>query len=110
VKVLFDHNVPKRLRQSLPGHEVRTAQEMGWSELENGEILNAAQAAGFHVVLTCDQNLSYQQNLTGRAVALVVLNTNYWPALKENTAPVIQAVNSAAPGTFQMITIKSRRS
>lgn len=71
---------------------------MRWTKLENGELLSAAEAAGFQVLITCDQNLSYQQNLIGRALALVVLSTNYWPTLRENTGRVIQAVNAAARG------------
>jgi predicted nuclease of predicted toxin-antitoxin system len=82
VKVLFDHNVPHKLRESLPEHEVRTADEMGWADLENGELLNAAEAAAFAVMVTCDKNLSYQQNLRGRKLALIVLSTNNWNILK----------------------------
>jgi hypothetical protein len=52
VKVLFDHNVPHKLRQSMAAHDVTTADEMGWSELENGELLRAAQAVGFAVMVT----------------------------------------------------------
>jgi hypothetical protein len=63
VKVLFDHNVPYKLRQSMASHDVTTADEMGWAELGNGELLGAAQRAGFAVMVTGDQNLSFQQNL-----------------------------------------------
>lgn len=66
MKVLFDHNVPKRLRQFLPGHEVALAREMGWAELGNGALLAAAEDSGFAVMVTGDKNLSYQQNLQSR--------------------------------------------
>jgi len=108
VKVLFDHNVPKRLRRSLPEHEVRTAREMGWSELTNGVLLDTAQAAGFQVMVTGDKNLSYQQNLQGRELALVVLSTNDWNIIKEKSGPVISAVNLAKPGSFQTVMFENR--
>jgi hypothetical protein len=61
---------------------------MGWSELENGELLRAAEVAGFAVMVTGDKNLSSQQNLRGMALALVVLSTNNWNVLKKNPRPV----------------------
>jgi hypothetical protein len=57
--VLFDNNVPAPLRRYLEGHEVSTARQMGWQELENGDLLNAAEDAGFELLLTGDKNLSY---------------------------------------------------
>jgi hypothetical protein len=106
VKVLFDHNVPHKLRQSLPAHEVSTADEMGWSELENGELLRAAEGAGFAVMVTGDKNLSSQQNLEGRDLALVVLSTNNWNVLKHNPRPVAEAVDAARLGSFQVVMIE----
>jgi predicted nuclease of predicted toxin-antitoxin system len=109
VKLLFDHNVPHKLRGSLPGHQVSTADEMGWTVLENGQLLEAAEVENFEVVVTCDQNISYQQNLQGRQLGLVVLSTNNWNVLKHNLQPVVEAVNAAARGSFQFVRITSRR-
>ena len=106
MRVLFDHNVPHRLRGSLTGHEVTTADEMGWAELENGELLRAAEDAGYAVMVTADKNLSYQQNLAGRKLALVVLSTNNWNVLKRNIPLVIDAVSGAGTGSFQLVTTK----
>lgn len=105
MKVLFDHNVPHKLSEFLSIHDIGTADEMGWAELENGELLRAAEAAGFAVMVTCDKNLSYQQNLQGRKLGLIVLSTNNWNVLKKNTQPVVQAVEAATPGSFQFVTI-----
>jgi len=77
LKVLFDHNVPWKLRRALFAHEVSTADDMGWATIANGALLTAAEIGGFDLFLTCDQNISYQQNLKGRRLALVVLSTNY---------------------------------
>ncbi len=61
MKVLFDHNVPKKLRTLLPGHAVSTSRELGWDTLRNGDLLTAAEANGFEVMVTADKNISYQQ-------------------------------------------------
>jgi len=76
VRVLLDHNVLHKLRGALIGHEVKTADEMGWAPFGNGALLAAAQSADFAVIVTGDKNLSYQQNLQGRKLAIVVLSTN----------------------------------
>lgn len=104
MNVLFDHNVPHKLRHSLPHHQVTTADEMGWAELENGMLLAAAEQAGFDLIVTADQNLSYQQNLTGRKLAVVVLSTNRWKILKEATLKIEQAITAAVPGSFEYVT------
>lgn len=106
MKVLFDHNVPHKLRQSFAKHEVWTADEMGWPELENGDLLRAAEMADFEVMVTGDKNLSYQQNLRGMRLAVVVLSTNNWNVLKQNPLPVVTAVEAGKPGSFQVVTIE----
>ena len=66
MQILFDQGTPAPLRQLLPGHEVATAYERGWSTLKNGELLAAAETQGFQVLVTTDTNLKYQQNLVLR--------------------------------------------
>jgi predicted nuclease of predicted toxin-antitoxin system len=107
VKVLFDHNVPHKLRQWLPAHDVSTADELGWSELENGELLRAAEIAGFAVMVTADKNLSSQQNLRGVELAVVVLSTNNWNVLRHNPRPFVDAEDIAKPGSFHVVTLES---
>ena len=77
MRVLFDECVPYPLRRLLGGHEVKTAQEMGWGRLRNGELIRRAEAEGFDLFVTGDQSLKYQQNLRSRSIALLVLSTNY---------------------------------
>ena len=72
MRILFDHCVPKRLRRYLPAHATKTTREMRWDKLANGALLDQAQSA-FDVLLTVDQNIRYQQTITGRPIALVVL-------------------------------------
>jgi hypothetical protein len=97
---LFDHNVPKKLRSLLPGHDVVTSRELGWDTLRNGDLLNAAEMAGFEAMVTGDKNMSYQQNLAGRKLSLVILASTDWPILKQNPAPIVAALNEATPGSF----------
>jgi predicted nuclease of predicted toxin-antitoxin system len=105
VKVLFDHNVPRKLRHALTEHVVTTADEMGWSTLENGDLLRVAEAARYDVMVTCDKNLSYQQNLQQRLIGMIVLSTNDWNVLKLRTALVVEAVASSQIGSFQLLLI-----
>jgi hypothetical protein len=63
VRILFDQGTPVPLRNHLPSHEVATAFELHWSTLTNGDLLLQAEAAGFDLLVTTDQNLRYQQNL-----------------------------------------------
>jgi hypothetical protein len=73
--------------------------------LENGELLNAAEAAGFVVLLTTDKNMRYQQNLANRKIAIVVLGKPQWPEVRPHVHLVVAAVNAATPGTYVEVEI-----
>ncbi|HEY7338528.1 MAG TPA: hypothetical protein VH639_26815 [Bryobacteraceae bacterium] len=75
MRILLDHSTPAPLRYWLLGHNVETAYERGWAELTNGELLRAAEDDGFDAMITADKRIRYQQNLAGRRLALVVLET-----------------------------------
>lgn len=108
MRVLFDNNVPAPLRRHLTGHEVSTARQMGWAELGNGELLREGEGAGFQVMVTGDKNLAYQQNLEGRKLALVVLDTTRWSILKrspETLSDIAAAVDRAEPGSFEALSM-----
>jgi hypothetical protein len=100
VKVFFDECVPRPLKRLLPTHDIRTAQEMDWGQLKNGELLRRAEENGFQVFVTSDKNLSYQQNLSGRQIAILVLATNYWPALRNHVQIIESALSSCQPGHY----------
>ena len=98
---LFDNGTPRTLARFLIDHHTVTeARARGWEELENGELLNEAEAAGFEVLVTTDKNLGYQQNLIGRKIAIVVLGQGRWTLIKPYVAQVVAAVNAATPGSF----------
>ena len=80
--VLFDQNTPAPLRYALKAHVVVDAIERGWERLENGALLDAAEAAAFEILVTADKNIRYQQNLAGRKIAVVVLGNAQWPVLR----------------------------
>jgi predicted nuclease of predicted toxin-antitoxin system len=101
VKVLFDQNVPRNLARYLTGHKVTRSAEMGWQELENGDLLDEAQNNGFEVMVTADRNLTYQQNLKNRRVGLVVLPSGNWPEVKAHIVEVVRAIDEAEPGSFK---------
>ena len=98
--MLFDQGTPVPLRRVLNVHPVSTAVEMGWAELENGQLLKAAEA-GFDVLITTDQNLRYQQNLSERRLAILVLPTTSWPVIHIHSAEVADALNQIRPGEFR---------
>ena len=99
-RVLFDQGTPAPLRHTLTNHEVSTAYEQGWSALSNGDLLDAAERAGFQVFVTTDTHLREQQNLSARRIAIVALSTTSWPRIRRSLAAVADAVNSVSPGKY----------
>ena len=90
--VLFDNGTPRTLARFLiDQHMVTEARARGWHELENGELLNEAEAAGFEVLVTTDKNLGCQQNLTRREIAIVVLGQGRWTLINPHVAQVVAA-------------------
>jgi len=100
MKILFDQGTPVPLRNYLPEHAVETAYEKGWSGLKNGELLTVAEMEGFDALLTTDQNLLHQQNLSGRRISVVVLLTTSWPRIKNNVALVVRTLENLRPGSY----------
>jgi hypothetical protein len=104
LRILFDKNVPVGVRGFLTRHEVVTFVEVKWHpQLENGELLTATEAAHFDVVVTSDQNIVYQQNLTGPQLALVVLGSNIWPIVRHHSAAIAATVDTATPGSYAFV-------
>jgi len=103
--VLFDHSTPAPLSSYLVGHTVIEARARGWDRLSNGDLLVEAERAGFEALVTADKNMRYQQNLKGRKIALVVLGTPRWPALRMHVDLIAAAVNAATPGSYAEVEI-----
>jgi glutamate racemase len=108
MRILFDQGTPVQIRRSLSAHSVRTAREQGWSALANGELLRVAEEAAFDLFLTTDKNLRYQQNLSKRKIAIVVLGNGLWPFVRPMLAQVAAAIEAAEPGSYTEVEIHTR--
>ena len=107
MRVLFDNGTPRGVAAALKNHVVEECRSRGWDSLRNGELLDAAEAAGFDVLVTTDRNMRHQQTLTGRKIAVVILSKGRWRLIRGRLAAIAAAVTSAAPGTFIEVDIPS---
>jgi hypothetical protein len=106
--ILFDHNTPRGIGRHLVGHNVTEAKERGWERLTNGALLAAAEEAGFDILLTADKNMAYQQNFSGRKIALVVLGNSPWRLVRLHLDEISALVNAATPGSYVKVEIPFR--
>jgi hypothetical protein len=90
--ILIDQGTPLPIANALLGHMVKTARQLGWDRLNNGELLRVAEEAAFDVLLTTDKNLAWQQNLRGRRIAIVVLGRNRWSIVKTVLPQIVAAI------------------
>jgi hypothetical protein len=103
MNILFDNGTPKPIARHLS--EVTFARQIGWHELENGELIERAEQAGYDVLLSTDKNIRYQQNLTGRRIALVMLGNSQWPQVRTHLDRIVAAVNACTPGSYAEVEI-----
>lgn len=104
MKILLDECIDWRLSREIRGHDVRTAGQMGWTGVRNGELL-ARAASEFDIFVTVDRNLSFQQNVANLTLAVVVLRakSNRLGDLQSLVPGLISAVASAKPGTVTVV-------
>ena len=103
MRIILDENLPKPLKRIFPGHTVTTVQEEGLAGTVNGALL--AQLEGkFNVFITADKNLRYQQDLSGRTLAIVELPTNRLPLLRPLFSGIAATVESITPSAYVQIT------
>ena len=100
---LADEDLPHKLRIAILNHDVSTVAYVGWSGLKNGQLLKATEDSGFEVLVTADKKMSKQQNLQGRALAIVVLSTLDWELMKPYISRIQAAVDAAVPRSFQTV-------
>jgi rRNA-processing protein FCF1 len=105
MRVLFDNGTPRGVSAALTDHVVEEARSRGWDTLQNGDLLDAAEAAGFAVLVTTDRNLRHQQNLRARKIAVVVLSKGRWRLIKNRLREINVAVATARPGSFVEVEI-----
>ncbi len=101
MKVLLDERLPRRLAAELTGHEVKTVPQAGWASIKNGELLRRAEGS-FDVFITADRNLSFQQNLAQRRLAVVVLraSSNRFQDLLPLVPKILAALAAIERGTL----------
>ena len=104
MKILLDESVPKALGFELSGHFVRNVQTMGWSGVSNGRLLKLMADNGFEVLVSCDQNIEYQQS-SGLPVALVVLIApdNRVPTILRLLPDLLDVLKSIVPGEIRHV-------
>ena len=105
MRILFDQGTPAPLIPFLAGHTVTKAKDAGWDRLVNGELLKAAEGAGFDLLLTTDKNMASQQKLTGRTIAIIVLGNSQWRIVQRYVRKIAAAVNAATPGNYYEVDI-----
>jgi predicted nuclease of predicted toxin-antitoxin system len=100
MRLLLDECVDERLRFLFPDHDCQTARFANLAGLKNGRLLEGAEAAGFEVLITADQNIPDQQNLAGRIISLIILcgATNRRRDLEPLVPATISALASIGPG------------
>lgn len=108
MRVLLDEQLPRQLAPYLVGHDAVTVHQQGWAGLKNGDLLKAAETAGFQVFITADQQLPYQQNLASSALFVVVLVAAS-NAIEDLLPAVPDAlVAMAAPRAGQVLRVSAR--
>jgi hypothetical protein len=105
MQVLFDNGVPRGVAAVLKEHVVEEARDRGWDRLTIGDLLRAVEVAGFELLLTTDRNIRYQQNLSQRVIAILVLSKGSWPLIKRTLPEIAAAVAAATPGSYVEVEI-----
>ena len=104
--ILFDHGAPRGVARALHSHTVITANARRWDRLTNGDLLKVAEEAAVDLLFTTDQRIRYQQNLTGRKIAIVVLaGTTKWSRVRLHLERIATVVDVATPGSYSEISI-----
>lgn len=104
MRVLLDSNLPRAFAGLIPGHHVESTHQRRWSDLDDGPLLRAAETE-FDAFVTMDQNLRYQQNLTGRMLRIIVIkaSSNRLVSLAPAGPLVLEALKATAPGEVRLI-------
>lgn len=106
MRILFDQGVPVPLRRYLHPHSVDTAAERGWAKLKNGDLLSHVESNGYELFVTTDKNLQYQQNLSSRAIGILVLSTTSWPRIQKCADALRIKIDSFDLGKYEEFIIQ----
>jgi hypothetical protein len=101
-RIILDENLPVPLRLLLAEFDVFTVQFQGWSGIQNGELIARIEGQ-FEVFITGDKNLRYQQNISGRRIAIIELPYTRLAQIEPLLDPIRLAVQSAGEGDYLQI-------
>ena len=101
--ILFDKGTPWPLRHYLAWHTIHSAYWRGWGELPDGELLTIAESYGYELLITTDQRIKNQQNLTGRNIAILVLVDHNWPYSQAGINAITSAVEEMESGDYREV-------
>ena len=104
MKILLDECVPWPMHKFLADHECSTAQQHGWGGIKNGDLLRRAEKE-FDLFITSDQNIRYQQNLTGRQIAILELSTNDLRRIQMAAELIQSVIAKIQPREFNQLEI-----
>lgn len=109
MRVLLDNNVHGKFAEKITGHSITLARALGWNELFNGDLITAAEGAGFEVLITADKSMQYQQKLAGRKISVFVLNSRFikWDSI-EPLASQVQGVLDGGVAEASFIVVNPR--
>jgi len=105
MKVLLDENIPHRLRAEILGHDVYTVSYMGWTSVQNGELLKLASEHDFHALVTTDKGFPYQHSLSELLISVIIIRVtdNSLPAIRPFVPSILRELNSLNPPRFIII-------
>jgi hypothetical protein len=104
MRILLDECVPWPMHKLLGGHSCSTVQDQGWGGIKNGDLLERSEGE-FDLFITSDQNIRYQQNLTGRGIAILELSTNDISRIQAASALIDEALATIRPDEFKQLNI-----
>ena len=104
MNILLDECAPWPMHKLLTGHSCTTAVRQGWGGIKNGELIGRAEGE-FDLVITTDQGIRFQQNLSGRRIAILELSTNKLRRILAASAMIQAAVAAMRPGEFRVLEI-----
>jgi predicted nuclease of predicted toxin-antitoxin system len=103
LKIFLDEDVPRKVARFLSVHDIQTVVTMQWGGIKNGPLLVLIEREGFEVFITGDKNMRGQQQLVGRAFAVLIMSAINWPIVRPHVEKIAAAVVAAQPGTVTLI-------
>jgi predicted nuclease of predicted toxin-antitoxin system len=105
MKILLDECLPLDFRHSFPTHDVHTAQWAGFKGKKNGDLLRAAESAGYDVLLTVDQGIPRQQSAADRRLSIILVRsrTNQIEDLLPFVTTILRTLETIQPGQTMAI-------